>query len=607
MKTVLYLILSLGTFLFFHHLLDAQIATEINGPNIIPFDLATDQKGNKIVVGSYQNSFENDFDPSEEVFTLYQPDAGPAKLSGFIASYTRQGALNFAIRITDAVINPFVRVQNVTTDEDNNIYVIGSFIGKADFDPGEQVVELQARTVFTPKSFLASYDENGQFRFVQGLESIENILSVGNEVNKILTADAEGNTYLLFQHFNINGIDFDPGPDEVFLAEGVYVISYDKDGGFRFVYSVPLNTRDIGCSEDGTHFITGTVSFDSDFDFDPTEENVVLEDGENSAFFFASYSSSGRLNYVKSLPNLSDRNFVVFPSIIEAGNENDCYISGILSNRVDFDPGSGVTELSVSKFDPDHGDIFLARYNEAGALIFAQVMEDKPAQVAVQFINDMAVNSNGDVYVSGVMVGGPIDFDPSEGALEVATSREDGTMFIAGYNKDGQVLFADAVQEANIEYHSLAIDPKCSYYSIAAIIPVAGTFDFAPGAEVFEVDVARSNNMHVLTINPSGNIPNEECNLIVTDLEEPTVQESRFSIYPNPASDHIVVRAMDGLGASRLAIFNLLGQRVEELEIIAGKGKTEITTADYPEGWYVVKIFDEQGRPQKTASLVISR
>lgn len=46
-------------------------------------------------------------------------------------------------------------------------------------------------------------------------------------------------------------------------------------------------------------------------------------------------------------------------------------ISGILTDAVDFDLRDGVFEVEVSTFEPDFGDIFIARYTNDGDLIYA--------------------------------------------------------------------------------------------------------------------------------------------------------------------------------------------------------------------------------------------
>ena len=322
--------------LVFPTILTAQLPFTIDAPAGV-YDFNIDNAGNRIIVGSLNTNSTNDFDPSNEVFQLTSLISG---ISGFVASYDRSGALKYAFHISDEDIFPNVQNYLIESDADNNIYIYGVLTGKADFDPSSNVFELSAANVLQTISFLASYDKDGQFRFAFSLPFImDNILSTNiinnNFINKVLSVDNTGNSYLLISPSFSGTYDLDPGSGQYLISFGKYIVSYDSNGNFRFAYRVPTNTIDIGTNGKREYFIIGLLneSIDEDFDFDPSDAVVKLPNIINSSFFFASYTSEGKLNFVKDIkgPN-------AVPIAITGTSSGDIVIAGKMFGVIDFDP-----------------------------------------------------------------------------------------------------------------------------------------------------------------------------------------------------------------------------------------------------------------------------
>ena len=65
-------------------------------------------------------------------------------------------------------------------------------------------------------------------------------------------------------------------------------------------------------------------------------------------------------------------------------------------------------------------------------------------------------------------------------------------------------------------------------------------------------------------------------------------KESGISIYPNPAKDRVIV---EGIEAAEVEVYNALGQVVKTV-----RGTNEIPVADLPQGVYMLRIADIEGR-----------
>ena len=65
-------------------------------------------------------------------------------------------------------------------------------------------------------------------------------------------------------------------------------------------------------------------------------------------------------------------------------------------------------------------------------------------------------------------------------------------------------------------------------------------------------------------------------------------QDSELFIYPNPAKEKVTI---EGIEATEVKVYNALGQRVKMV-----RGTNEINVSGLPEGVYLLRIADIEGR-----------
>jgi hypothetical protein len=92
---------------------------------------------------------------------------------------------------------------------------------------------------------------------------------------------------------------------------------------------------------------------------------------------------------------------------------------------------------------------------------------------------------------------------------------------------------------------------------------------------------------------------NEEC-VTATAIGDPNGgNATSFSMYPNPANDHVNIAASGDL--TRVTVYNALGQLVVD-EIVTGK-QYELTTASYTIGVYLVRVETAEGVTTRTLTI----
>lgn len=141
-------------------------ANAINEPsNDEANKLDVDQFGNIFISGTFNGA--TDFDPSAGTFILTS-----VGYDGFIASYTPSWQLRWAHGFGSSVISNihFDRGKGIELSNSGNVFFTGTFKDTADFDPGIGLVQLIADSANT---FLCSYDNFGNFRWIRGYKGSE--------------------------------------------------------------------------------------------------------------------------------------------------------------------------------------------------------------------------------------------------------------------------------------------------------------------------------------------------------------------------------------------------------------------------------------------------
>lgn len=120
---------------------------------------------------------------------------------------------------------------------------------------------------------------------------------------------------------------------------------------------------------------------------------------------------------------------------ITSDEQNNIYVIGKIDGGagIDLDPGPGVT-LSAPAIGAGRGDVFVSKYDDNLDLVWAFSIPGANFDAG----NGIAVDGNGYVYITGMFgtFGGPTDFDPSTGILNLTPTGGNpyGDIFVAKYN-----------------------------------------------------------------------------------------------------------------------------------------------------------------------------
>lgn len=189
--------------------------------------------------------------------------------------------------------------------------------------------------------------------------------------------------------------------------------------------------------------------------------------------YFNAFSQSPAFEWVASYgasSNLDDG------KAIAVDNHKNVYVLGSFDGTVDFDPSTGVHNLTGTN------DMFIQKLDSSGNLIWVhKIGNNLNGPLAAG--NDIVVDDLGNLYITGTFKG-PIDFDPSTGVHNL-NGTSNVHLFILKLDSNGSFIWVKDVQggSASSRGLSIAIDGQNNLCVAATFF---GTIDIdldpSPGA-----------------------------------------------------------------------------------------------------------------------------
>jgi len=336
---------------------------------------------------------------------------------------------------------------SISVDNLGNRIVAGDFTGGADFDPTSSIKNLTT-SIFDSDIFIAKYNSIGEYIWA---------IQIGGtyyEEIKSVTTDLDGNIYATGYFYQL--ADFDPSTNIITLAsngiDDIFIAKYSSSGQYKWTINIGGSSGDYGNSivtdQNGNVYVTGV--FQGVVDFDPSFNvaNLTTFNGGGNVFV-AKYDSSG--NYKWAL-NLSGQCNGEGNSLAIDLNGN-IYVTGYFNGTADFDPSSGVMNLSAENLAGDSGDVFVVKYDSNGSFKWAFKIGSSNYEYGYKIKTDDSAN----VYVIGEFMAS-IDFNPLPES-SFLTSKGNFDIFVSKYDNYGLYQWALNIGGKNSDYgNGIAID-----------------------------------------------------------------------------------------------------------------------------------------------------
>ncbi len=402
-------------------------AKEFDGiGNFRPTAISTDEFENVYISGALFGTI--DFDPGEEIFNLTAETFADA----IVVKLSPSGDFIFAKKFGGS---GFDIATNIHLDNENNIYLTGTFRNIADFDPNDESYLLTSNGF--EDIFLLKLDTDGEFIYCKQVGGL------GNESCDGIDLDEYQNIYLSGSF--TNEVDFDPTDGTYNLSasyeEASFILKLGADGDFIFAKKLEslspdypnINSFLIKIDNFGDIHIVG--EYRDSIDFDPSEETAMLYDSEpfNLNPFIAKYDGDGNFIYAKQLDGTWRSAF----TDLTIDENHNAWLTGNFNGEVDFDMGIG-----EQIFEETNLALFVLKLDPTAEFSDVQIFGNESFNYGTSITNDPLNN----IYISGGF-SEIIDFNSGPEEFEL-TSNGEADNFIF---KLGQYVLGNPSEQQNIQ------------------------------------------------------------------------------------------------------------------------------------------------------------
>ena len=452
------------------------------------YGIATDASGNIYVTGSFRNTV--DFDPNDGTENITSSGSDDI----FILKLDISGNLVWVKTIGSSSSESG---RNITLDASGNVYITGEFSGTVDFDPGTGAENLTSNG--GSNIFVLKLDANGNYIWAkniggangQGIGDIvvdasgniyttgyffgtgdfdpdtgtANLTSNGSEDIFILKLDVDGNYVwaksiggssedygngialdgagnVYTTGYSEGGADFDPGAGTVnFTHNGnydIFILKLDSDGNYVWAKSIGGSGDDSGgditLDASGNVYTTGRFR-SSTIDLDPGTGVANFSSNGDGDIFILKLDSDGNYVWAKSFGSSNSETI----SGLVLDNSGNIYTTGSFSGTADFDPGSGIENLSSA----GSFDAFVLKLDASGNYVWAKNM----GGTSNDFSRAIAVDASDNVYTTGYFQG-TADFDPNAG-IENLSSNGNRDVFVSKLSRPTLTISTTTLSDLN--------------------------------------------------------------------------------------------------------------------------------------------------------------
>lgn len=446
--------------------------------------------------------------------------------------------------------------RSLAIDRSGNIIICGYFFGTQSFKMDSITLNLSLGGSSSNMDILvAKFDPNGNVLWAFSAGGIfrdeANCITTVGESDILVAGLFESSIISLGNCTLANPLN------EEFMP---FIVRLDANGNCiwaRRVLSDFVNViNSVSSSGDGNAFLAG-YSNSRTLTFDSIILNVPATDIDDNGFV-AKYNSSGKIVLVKYFGgNSEDRVFAV-----HVDGYGDMYATGSFKSAT-----LNLDNYTLQNIDPSQTrkDIFLAKYNSSGNIIWAKSVGGLGDDIAYSVTTDFL----GNVIMYGSFGSDSIKF--GNVTLHNSSKPSGYDLAIIKYDRFGTLLWAKSAYGTGSEYATSATANAIGEIFLTGYFSKDLTFGSTTfvNTQPYDVFIAKI------------------ADTVYSGLNEKQVS-NELIIYPNPATNTITFET--GANNLQLQVYNLNGQMIMDKKLKAGSNTIDIT--GFPQGMYFCRLTD---------------
>ncbi len=426
------------------------------------------------------------------------------------------------------------RISKPAVDSAGNLYLVGSFSDRTDFDTGPGTHYVNPGNADDETSiFITKQNASGSRVWTRDLFAIDVPQLDAKIKNTRVFVSPDDATIYIFGSFS-GKVDFDPGVgvDER-TGDSNFLASYTSDGVYVSTQLLHVGTSTVDIvalrPSDGSLLFGGL--FQGEVDFDPGPGEDIRDSGGGTAVYLSRLNSDLSYGETKRLSGADFRfqslefdahgntylqatfignGFFGLGGWVDLGNYNQEDVNRVAI--VKYSPGLDVIwaqgfgdyngllhvapngelysigsgnffERDNIDFDPGPGidrhprtPLFITKYSSDRTYLWTKTLTAGHGGVAI--------GSDSRIYITGTFGGRAVDLDPSEGQ-DIHDPLNNSSYYLLSLNSDGELLWARSGRSSGNSNAlnnvlELALSPTNDIYLLGQ---QRGTYDFSLGAE----------------------------------------------------------------------------------------------------------------------------
>lgn len=339
-------------------------------------DIAVDNEGNILITGYFRSTV--DFNPGPDTFSV----SSNGSEDGFVLNLNSDGEFLWAKNFGGAA-NEIPAA--LAIDEENNIYITGSFIGSSDFDPSssEYILDSEGQEDI----FLLKLDESASFLWANRYGGIEN--------DRPTVVACEGNAIYVGGTFR-SFVDFSPGAENSELtslgAEDGFILRTDDSGNFAWVNALHdtdvCRIRSLDVNTSGTIKVIGEFNTTLNIEISGLNETTTTSGGSDA--FIAEITASGQWESAQIMASTGNDKGMA----IELQDDGSVYFVATFDSTISVPSGqailhltpSGVSGAVIGKYSVDHELMWYRQASSTGIV--------SPYSIAVGMNNELITSGS---------------------------------------------------------------------------------------------------------------------------------------------------------------------------------------------------------------------
>jgi len=367
--------------------------------------------------------------------------------------------------------------KSVFVDGAGGVYVVGSFEGTVDFDPGPAVLNMTSAG--GSDIFIQKFNSSGTLLFAR------RIGGGGNDSANDVAVDPNSNIYITGSFFAT--VDFDPGAGVSNLVSAggldIFILRLTSAGNWSYSARMGGTTNDEGltvCANSGAYAVGGTF-LGNNIDFDPGAGVANLSSSGITAGFMARYTVGTSFTFAQLMGGSATAS--------EMDGSGNVYTTGVLGPIINV---GGTTVSSLGGID-----IYVSKMTAAGANVWAKAMGSSAGEGGYA----IAVDASSNVYTSGFF-SGTADFDPGPGSAPLASGGSND-IFVSKLDASGNYAWARSFPGTGDD-RGIGIDTDAdgNVYTVGYF---RNTVDFDPGPGAANITSAGIVDGFVSKLDAAGN------------------------------------------------------------------------------------------------------